>query len=312
MIVTLFADLFESTETDQLALLGLIDGGKHKYKVQLRPAYRPKGDRPFHRWLLRHGDDLQARIRTVFERGLKEKEFALEPVIEVRCAAQDEWSGESEREASRLSLATASQFLSRPLRLLLENGRNDWGFLKKIVPDHWRERWSRAVANGWLEQEVGGGIDELRRFIEHQLAQNEPRRLRTWAMFDSDADAPGNLSASAERTQKACKTWGVAYHLLKRRAIENYIPLKTLDEWVWRRPVTHREQARKSVQAYYRLEPQIRRFHNVKTQIDADIGAAIWGDGNAGVPYVSLATALTGENFDGERAEIFHSLFARL
>lgn len=179
MIVTLLSELFEREETDRLALLGIMDGGRQRYRVQLRPAYRAKGDPPFHQWLNRQDPDLQKRILPVFERGLRERDFGPAPMIDVHCFGRDEWQNDPKKVPIRLCIDTAAEVLIRPLRLLLENGRNDWGFLDKVVPDEWKDRWQKAVRSGWIEQDVGGGITELRKFIETHVATNEPRRLRT-------------------------------------------------------------------------------------------------------------------------------------
>lgn len=127
MIVTLLSELFEREETDRLALLGIMDGGRQRYRVQLRPAYRAKGDQPFHQWLNRQDPDLQKRILPVFERGLRERDFGPAPMIDVHCFGRDEWQNDPKKVPIRLCIDTAAEVLIRPLRLLLENGRNDWG-----------------------------------------------------------------------------------------------------------------------------------------------------------------------------------------
>jgi len=312
MIVTLLSDLFEREDTDALALFAIIGEGQHRYKVRLRPAYRPQGERPFHRWFVRQPIELQERIHAVLERGLREREYTREVEVEVHSALVDEWPVPPNMSVVRVSLATASKLLVRPLRLLLENGRNDWGFLKKIVAEPWRPRWERAIENGWLEQDVGGGIDELRKFLEMEVAINQPRRIRTWTMFDSDANADGEPSWSAKETKNICDKYGIAYHLLERRAIENYIPRKTLEEWAWRRPKVHREQARTAVREYMELTPEKRYFFNVKEGIHGDLAPEVWGDNSPDGPYASLADGLAGDGFNGERDRIFQSIFAML
>ena len=154
MIVTLDETLFAPELADDVHLIGLIAGG---------------------------------RIQTVLEEGLKAPQYALpegfpEPNIVVVNRVAPAWPDDPAQMPARLPLLVALELLQRPLRLLLENGRNDWAFLEKVVPKAWKKLWGRAVEKRWLEEQNAGGITEMKQIIEQQLAGDPVRRLRTWAM----------------------------------------------------------------------------------------------------------------------------------
>ncbi len=360
MIIVLRGELFEGNDTDDLALLAIL-GAEHgeRHKVRLSPAYRPRGTSPFHGWLERQSTRIQDQVRLVLERGLDERDFNIpggEPRIIVERRTVPVWPDSFERGSVRLPLEMARELATRPLRLLLENGRNDWGFLDKIVPGTWKERWKRAARAHWLEPEMAGGITEIPNIIRQQVAEEHARRLRTWVMFDSDARIEGHLSPWARKALGACEEWSVSHHLLERRAIENYIPGATFLEWARRQPNREaRNDKHARVTAYLEMNPEQRHYYNVKagfkqdaesrekldkdkeraeemkkridarypaamraparllwTGIGADVAQEVWGHDPDENPYVILESALANEGFDGERVQIFQSIFGML
>lgn len=290
MIIVLRDELFEGSLTDDVELVAAFTDGRDRHKIRLEPAYRAVGTTAFHAWLPRQSVRIQEHVRYVLEQGLKARDFQLpnpEPKVILSRRAVAVWPDSFARgEAVELPLAQYRAIAGRPLRLLLENGRNDWGFLDKIVPPAWKNRWIGAVGAGWVEPEMGAGISELKNIVEQQVALDDVRRLRTWAMFDSDGRFPGHRSRQATAALDACSEWSVAHHLLERRAIENYIPRSTLFDWLRRQPKRPRNRrsvgtaqtapAEKGprVEAYLALSPGQRRHYNVKEGFKADAESA--------------------------------------
>jgi hypothetical protein len=133
VIIVLRSELFEEG-SDDLALIPILAEQRDRHKIRLEPAYRAQGDTAFHAWLGRQGPRLQEQIRLVLERGLKERDFSIpggEPKVIVRRNPNPEWPDSFAHGAVQLPLDLARDIVTRPLRLLLENGRNDWGFLTK-------------------------------------------------------------------------------------------------------------------------------------------------------------------------------------
>lgn len=104
-----------------------------------------------------------------------------------------------------LDPSTALALLGRPLRVLLENGRNDRRFLLAFAGGDQRNALERAEQQGWLVFETAGGITELKvraESVKEQLgrlgqdleaSRSEQDRenclelLRTMMISDSDA-----------------------------------------------------------------------------------------------------------------------------
>lgn len=332
MLVVLDDALFRDEQADDVALLTVICEGKDRYKVCTRPAYRPAAREGVNWWLAQQSPRVQAVVRIVLEQGFKAPPYSppgapREPQIIVEHRDAPEWPDSFESGPARLPLASARELLLRPLRLLLENGRNDWSFLAKIVPSAWKARWRLAVEKRWIEEQNAGGITEMRRIIEVQLALDPVRRLRTWAMFDSDGQLPGDASDQARDAKAACETWQIAHHRLRRRAIENYIPKEVLTDWAWRRHhlADKREMAAR-VRAYCELETDGDRHHlDMKERFHKHLAQHVWGDGEldfGGRPIVYQVSddALVRDGFGvgqgsdklGEREELFQTLFSRL
>lgn len=336
MIVTLDAALFAPEAADDIALIGVISRGHQRYKVQTWPAYRSRRDplraAVVHRWLEAQSPRVRERLHVVLEEGLKAPQYMLtggarESCIIIEHREAPEWPDDLVQKPARLPLTAAQELLERPLHLLLENGRNDWAFLAKVVPTHWKARWERAVANRWLEQQNGGGITEMRRIAEEQLAMDHVRRLRTWAMFDSDGRHVGDASTQSEDTRKACEDWCIAYHRLRRRAIENYIPREVLYDWAWRRhPRAVQQEMLARVRAYCALAgDEDRHYFDMKAGFHKELAQHVWSDDekdDKGFPVVYAVREVDLER-DGfgsnerdeapsERVELFQSLFSRL
>jgi hypothetical protein len=315
VIVLLRGELFEGEETDDLALLRIFDEGRGRYKVRTKPAYRPRSETTFHRWLTRQTPRVQDQIRIVLERGLKETEFDIpggEPTIIVERRSAPAWPDNLAKGQVKLPLDKASDLLKRPLRLLLENGRNDWGFLNKVVPSDWRERWDRAIEGRWIEQENGGGITEMRKIIEHQISLDHARRVLTWVMFDCDGSKPGESSDDSRKARDACEQWCVAHHALVRRAIENYIPEETLREWARRRTRADRKEMQQRVEAYVAMREEERHYYNLKAGIHGDLAQDIWGEDPDKNPYVVKESALDKDGSGPERTRMLQSIFSLL
>ncbi len=354
MIIVLRLELFEGEQTDDLALFTILSAERERHKVRLEPAYRPQGTTAFHRWVARQSLRAQEQISLILEQGLKEPDYSIpggEPKVIVERRATPAWPDSFVQGPVRLPLDLAKDILMRPLRLLLENGRNDWGFLNKIVPASWKARWERAVGGRWIEPEMAGGITEIPNIVGKHVAEDPPRRLRTWVMFDSDGRINSHRSAQALKALDTCVAWSVSHHLLERRAIENYVPKATLFDWARRRPDRmSRSKKTEHVEAYLAMTPEQRYYYNLKEgfkkdgesegNLDDDIKSGlaalypaplrnpggplwdglhptvaqdVWGYDPNQNSYTISENAFDGDHqFETERAKIFQSIFGML
>jgi hypothetical protein len=152
--------------------------------------------------------------------------------------------------AGQLSIDDALTLLQKPFRIFLENGVSDRGFLLAMIEvaigatpaadgRAYREEFERRADREWLEFEGCGGVGELEKRV--RWAGNKPdRALRCAALFDSDSVEPARAltETEAERRRRAhqrcravaqaCESGQVAFHMLHRRSIENYLPVAAL------------------------------------------------------------------------------------
>jgi hypothetical protein len=157
--------------------------------------------------------------------------------------APAQWAGPLE-----LPPATALSVLARPLRLWLENGRNDWTFLLAFASPAQAGRLERAARAGWLVVSSGGGCGELKVLVEGLADDLWPRlrdgadlgeERRFFVVLDADRALPGplpSLQLAVEDGLRAVEGFlsrpnGWAGQVLQRREAENYIPTNALESW---------------------------------------------------------------------------------
>jgi len=133
----------------------------------------------------------------------------------------------------------AFNLLARPLRILLENGRNDRAFLLAFADAAAWARLTAAESEGWLEFETAGGIGELKARLKDVPQRSEQHLLRTLYLCDSDAKHPDVPSPEAEEVRNGLHGLSKRFSgreayfgsVLKRRAAENYAPAAAVVSW---------------------------------------------------------------------------------
>lgn len=173
----------------------------------------------------------------------------------------------------KLNPSDALNLVDTPFKILLENGRYDRAFFLAMTPSvhrpflQWLEDSDQLVFLG------AGGLGELRMLVQEQIARKDHRRLTHWAMFDSDAGAPGVLSVDATATQDSCRAASVPCHVLERRALENYVPKAALYDWTTsERRQTPRRRA--LIDAFCRMTTDQRRHYHFKSGFSQTSGPA--------------------------------------
>jgi hypothetical protein len=263
LIVILEDGVFASAPTLQIqSILRLGFEGWHL--VQTDPPFDPATERAVNRWLGRQDRSAREQAALAFEIGMEEDVTGVSSEIVLRI----EEAGTLDWDASPLKLPMdkALQLLQMPLRLLVENRRNDGAFLRKFVPEDWRPRFLRAIEAGCIVFEHGGGSDMKARVRD--LAQEET--LRAWALFDSDAREPGRPSKASEDLRSTCLDKRVPHHRLLRRSIENYLPVKALQAWAQTSAGNLRRSRRQAANAFAGMRPEHRHHYNMKGGFSAD------------------------------------------
>lgn len=277
MIIRVLESAFDKP-VDDMVLIELFRLGRHRYKVRTRPSFRETGTQRIHHWLNAQGERVQAQVALVLRRGLEEADYRppagrREPLVIIENRAQPDWPDTFDRGPARMPPDEQTlRFLQQPLEALLEDDDNDWGFLRKTILRSWRRRFEQAIERGWLKPRNGGGITSFTKKVTNLINDNK-RRLRTWALFDSDArDVDPTTgreipSQQANDAEIAC-TDVVPFHRLRRRAIENYAPRAMLDYWASQcsNPIEMRERVR----AFYSMSREQRHYFNMAGGFNAD------------------------------------------
>lgn len=244
MIVTLDPLLFEPGQATMAELLELFThayDGRHRVEIEEDHA-------AVRAWLDQRDREWRAAWEAARDQGFREATLDMLRRA-VRVVPGDRHDLKS--VPPTLDVRTALRVLRQPLRVLVENGRNDGGrFLRRASEIGRRsERLKRFLVDGWMEFDSAGGNDEMAEVIESNRA-NPAWTLRHYAIFDSDALSPGQPSASAQKLLRRCQKSGVPHHCLCRRAAENYLPPAAL-EYLW---AGSKEERLRQVHAYRDLD----------------------------------------------------------
>ena len=261
MIVTLDQRLFEPG----LLPLRFVFAANQRGHVLLTDPEWDASDtsQPVQLWLNGQSKEIRDAGEKELERGLDEAANMGASVARIRVEpiVASIW------EDGKLSPDDALRLMQTPLWLMLENGRNDFEFIRRILEVHDRDALNEHLAAGRVEVPPGGGTGELKLFLENLATlPAKPvlsgdiaswfRRLRTWVMFDRDVN-PNDLrlpSKMSEDMRELCakmtRPRQFPGHQLGRRTIENYLPIEALDYWADGGDGPERNERRQRVEAF--------------------------------------------------------------
>lgn len=223
MEVELDKALIDARPAESLLLLALCAfGALGRHRV------RPDDRARWERWVSALPADLAEEVRNVWDEG--ERRSAVGGPAE-RVRVQPIHSPVFAQEPILVGPVEALALLGQPLRVFLENGRNDRAFLLAFADEATRRALEDAESEGWLVFETAGGIGELR--IRIEAACDEAREpLRTMYLCDSDATEPESPSEAAASVRRHLRRMERRFNrppphfglVLARRAAENYCP----------------------------------------------------------------------------------------
>ena len=174
----------------------------------------------------------------------------------------------------RLAVADAVRLLREPLRVMVENGRNDGAMLRALAtidPDL-AAHWDVLLRDRHVELDHGGGLPEMHERLRDRLRDDPLQRLRYFALFDSDAVAPDTPSAPSCALRDWCRPRNrplrVGHHQLQRRAAENYLPPPALTRW----SEAQADQIRRRGRAWSKLSPPQRHHYAMRDGLKKDAG----------------------------------------
>lgn len=265
MIVTLDQRLFELGAPALLdAMRFVLAAIERRHVLLMDPAWDPEDNRqPVHRWLGAMPEVIIEAVHKKMEESLDEAANMGASVSRIRAEPipRSKWN------AGVLSREDALRLMQTPLWLVLENGRNDLMFLRRILERKDRDALDEHLAEGRVEVPLGGGTGELKVFLENLATLPDApsqsrettswiRRLRSWVMFDRDAhpDDRSKPSKISESLRELCaqmmRPRPFPGHQLGRRTIENYLPIEALHAWAVAGGGAEKRQRREQVEAF--------------------------------------------------------------
>jgi hypothetical protein len=128
--------------------------------------------------------------------------------------------------------------LQTPAYVLVENRESDGAFLLTMIKAFDRDDLLLAIHQGWLDVRQLGGFGEVGKAVE-QLRSLTVGPLRIIVIADSDQSYPGDHTPTIEKVQSSCDPGGIPYVILKKRKIENYIPIDYLPRSSTRKALLH-------------------------------------------------------------------------
>ncbi|MFT4975168.1 MAG: hypothetical protein ACI8S6_001055 [Myxococcota bacterium] len=264
MRVYLHSSVF-SLNTDALTLLGVIS---FAYENRHRIFVWDDQDEAWQGWLRARDQDIREQIELALEQSLLDDQQGRDlQTLHVVDVEQDDWTAPEPRLMPR----TALQFLARPLLVVLENSRNDRDFILAVANPLRRRELSAAVQAGWVTFS-GGGFGEVKAAVD-EMKGSRTNIMRSWVMFDSDAQQPGVPSVDTQRVAQSCVETAQSigeqpqrfFHQLQRRTIENYIPPQALCDSL-------RDTQLQRARAFSRLSAPQRWHYYVKDGLRKDCG----------------------------------------
>jgi len=117
--------------------------------------------------------------------------------------------------------------LKAPAFVVVENAESDGGFIIAMMMAWKRADLLDAIQHGWLEFAHLGGVGEVAKVLR-RLLRKTVGPIRVHVLSDSDQRYPGELTNTIRKVSASCTSEGVPYTVLRKRSIENYLPVELL------------------------------------------------------------------------------------
>jgi hypothetical protein len=147
----------------------------------------------------------------------------------------------------------AYKIITERSKVIVENGINDWKFIKGICNKYSSGKTKRrsiyqllekAIKEGFVESEHSGGIGEITKIVQRWIEDSRYHNIymyKLMAIFDSDRKSENDLTPHTKKIfflKQLDKiqpnnyvyesTDLIIWHILHKRKIENYIPLNVI------------------------------------------------------------------------------------
>lgn len=179
------------------------------------------------------------------------------------------FGGETERNRKVFSPSEAITYLLQPLSVILENAYNDSHFMTAIFrlfnPSG---ELMRQVQEGWIRFENAGGCSNVKNFLLARRGYDgeQQKFLRCYVLLDGDRRFPTDTEPNIryKKLTEQLTEWGVSYHVLEKRCMENYLPDEAM--------TSLKNNATESwIDAYMALSPEQKDFISIAEGFRTDI-----------------------------------------
>jgi hypothetical protein len=151
----------------------------------------------------------------------------------------------------------AYRIITERSKLIVENGINDWKFIRGICNKYSSGRikrrsiyqlLDRAIERGLLESDNAGGIGEIIKIAQRWIDDDRYHNIyqyKLMAIFDSDKTTSDSQTPYVKKIKYFKQTQLennqmigyesndlIIWHILYKRKIENYLPLNVMFDWV--------------------------------------------------------------------------------
>lgn len=167
----------------------------------------------------------------------------------------------------KYSIDEGHVYLTSPVTVWVENSQNDSLFIKalmrhfcpKIPFDEWYFR-------GWLVFENSGGCSNAKNAINEVLTRfkGKTKMLRCYVLLDGDKTCPTDDVKKYDSFIEFCNQNSIAYHILSKRTMENYMPDAVFEEF---RSITTNSW----INAYLHLSPDQKDYYSIAEGFNANI-----------------------------------------
>lgn len=177
--------------------------------------------------------------------------------------------GETEYELKKFSPSEAIVYLLQPLSIILENGLNDSYLMKVIFHlfDQTGELTSR-MNEGWIRFENAGGCSNVKNFLKARINSygNKLKFLNCYVLLDGDRRYPTDPEPNKKykKLKEQLDEWGVCYHVLEKRSMENYMPDEAIDSF-------ETAETRAWIMAYLSLTPEQKDHFSIAEGFTKDL-----------------------------------------
>jgi hypothetical protein len=192
-----------------------------------------------HRWEIDDPDEIEQSARIQDDLGGRAGGYNLETLR--RCFTASAYPPENKfhslvveirrdcTAANHLAPELASNYLYTPARVLVENVESDGNFLQFLAVTFSRRALLDAHTAGWWTIDQLGGYGEVaKRYV--QISEQSSGPARVFVFTDSDRLHPTHNSGTVRKVEDACREHRIPFAILKKRKIENYLPLLILQK----------------------------------------------------------------------------------